>query len=124
MVMKAVRAASPSADETRCANVCGPTAENVPEPPERLAAALGMREEGRSRTYILAAWGTVAITLYSGIAYVQKAIVAVKGWHSGVFTPTMMKSSPEIFRFLEENVLKHGQIVTEIFIPAPAAGTP
>ena len=43
----------------------------------------------------------------SELRYVQKAIVAVKGWHSGVFTPTMMKSSPEIFRFLEENVLKH-----------------
>src|SRR5438128_5704810 len=40
------------------------------------------------------------------LPYVQKAIVAVKGWHSGVFTPTMLKSSPEIFRFLEENVLK------------------
>ena len=42
----------------------------------------------------------------SELPYVQKAIVAVKGWHSGVFTPTMLKSSPEIFRFLEENVLK------------------
>src|SRR3954470_20813166 len=40
------------------------------------------------------------------LPYVHKAIVAVKGWHSGVFTPTMLKSSPEIFRFLEENVLK------------------
>ena len=42
----------------------------------------------------------------SELPYVQKAIVAVKGWHSGVFTPTMLKSSPEIFRFLEEKVLK------------------
>ena len=42
----------------------------------------------------------------SELAYVQKAIVAVKGWHSGVFTPAMLKSSPDIFRFLEENVLK------------------
>lgn len=40
------------------------------------------------------------------LPYVHKAIVAVKGWHTGVFTPTMLKSSPEIFRFLEENVLK------------------
>src|SRR5262245_1166961 len=40
------------------------------------------------------------------LPYVQKAIVAVKGWHTGVFTPNMLKSSPEIFRFLEENVLK------------------
>src|SRR5688572_9876924 len=43
----------------------------------------------------------------SELPYVQKAIVAVKGWHSGVFTPNMVRSSPEIFRFLEENVLKH-----------------
>jgi hypothetical protein len=42
----------------------------------------------------------------SELPYVQKGIVAVKGWHSGVFTPAMLKSSPDIFRFLEENVLK------------------
>lgn len=42
----------------------------------------------------------------SELPHVQKAIVAVKGWHTGVFTPTMLKSSPDIFRFLEENVLK------------------
>src|SRR3954471_11142044 len=40
------------------------------------------------------------------LPYVHKAIVAVKGWHTGVFTPATLKSSPEIFRFLEENVLK------------------
>src|ERR1043165_5798870 len=40
------------------------------------------------------------------LAYVHKAIVAVKGWHTGVFSPATLKSSPEIFRFLEENVLK------------------
>lgn len=40
------------------------------------------------------------------LAYVQRAVVAVKAWHTGVFTPTMLKSSPEIFRFLEENVLR------------------
>ena len=42
----------------------------------------------------------------SELPYVQKAIVAVKGWHTGVFNPATLKSSPEIFRFLEENVLK------------------
>ena len=40
------------------------------------------------------------------LAFVHKAVVAVKGWHTGVFTPATLKSSPEIFRFLEENVLK------------------
>lgn len=42
----------------------------------------------------------------SELPFVQKAIVAVKGWHTGVFTPATLKSSPEIFRFLEERVLK------------------
>ena len=40
------------------------------------------------------------------LPYVQKAIVAVKGWHTGVFTPNMLKSSPEIFSILQQNVLK------------------
>lgn len=40
------------------------------------------------------------------LPYVRQAIVAVKGWHTGVFTPNMLKSSPEIFNFLQQNVLK------------------
>lgn len=40
------------------------------------------------------------------LPYVHKAIVAVKGWHTGVFTPNMLKSSPEIFSFLQQSVLK------------------
>ncbi|MSU69914.1 MAG: hypothetical protein EXS39_03900 [Opitutaceae bacterium] len=51
------------------------------------------------------------------LPFVHKAIVAVKGWHTGVFTPAMLKTSPEIFGFLEENVLKN---VTRYF-PAEAA---
>ncbi len=51
------------------------------------------------------------------LAFVHKAVVAVKGWHTGVFTPATLKSSPEIFRFLEENVLKE---VTRFF-PEEAA---
>ncbi|MBS0633278.1 MAG: hypothetical protein JSS11_15310 [Verrucomicrobia bacterium] len=50
------------------------------------------------------------------LPYVHRAVVAVKGWHSGVFTPTMLKSSPEIFGFLEENVLKNA---TRFFPAAP-----
>ncbi len=40
------------------------------------------------------------------LPFVHRAIVAVKGWHTGVFTPTMLKSSPEIFSFLQQSVLK------------------
>ncbi len=36
----------------------------------------------------------------------HRAVVAVKPWHTGVFTPNMLRSSPEIFRFLEDNVIK------------------
>jgi hypothetical protein len=46
------------------------------------------------------------------LAYIHRAIVVVKGWHTGKFTPNMLKSSPEIFRFLEENVLRE---VTRFF---------
>ena len=38
---------------------------------------------------------------------VDRAIVVVKGWHTTThFTPNMLKSSPEIFSFLEENVIR------------------
>ena len=47
---------------------------------------------------------------------VHRAMVSVKGWHTDVFSPAMMKNSPEIFRFLEENVLKQATR----FFPADA----
>lgn len=40
------------------------------------------------------------------LRFIHRAVVAVKPWHTDVFSPGMLKSSPEIFRFLEENVLK------------------
>jgi hypothetical protein len=42
----------------------------------------------------------------SELQFIHRAVVAVKPWHTDVFSPGMLKSSPEIFRFLEENVLK------------------
>lgn len=48
---------------------------------------------------------------------IQRAVISVKGWHTNVFSPGILKSSPEIFRFLEENVLKEA---TRLF-PAPHA---
>jgi hypothetical protein len=38
------------------------------------------------------------------LPFLHRAIVAVKPWHTDVFTPGMLKSSPEIFRFLEAEV--------------------
>jgi hypothetical protein len=40
------------------------------------------------------------------LPFVHKAIVAVKGWHTGIFTPNMLKTSPEILSFLQQSVLK------------------
>ncbi|MBP7141619.1 MAG: hypothetical protein KBA71_06905 [Opitutaceae bacterium] len=40
------------------------------------------------------------------LQYLHQAVVAIKPWHTDVFTPGMLKNSPEIFRFLEGSVLK------------------
>ena len=42
----------------------------------------------------------------SELKFIHKAVVVVKGWHTLKFTPAMLKSSPEIFRFLEKTVVK------------------
>jgi hypothetical protein len=42
----------------------------------------------------------------SELRYLHRAVVAVKPWHTDVFTPGTLKSSPEIFRFLEANVME------------------
>lgn len=57
----------------------------------------------------------------SELSFIHRAIIAVKPWHSGRFTPGTLKSSPEILRFLEENVLREATR----FFPAdsdPSAG--
>ncbi len=40
------------------------------------------------------------------LPFIHRAVVSVKPWHTNVFSPGILKSSPEIFRFLEQNVLK------------------
>ena len=40
------------------------------------------------------------------LPFVHQAVVSVKPWHTDVFTPAMLKGSPEIFGFLEQNVLR------------------
>lgn len=41
------------------------------------------------------------------LPFVQRAVVSIKGWHAaGRFTPSTLRNQPEIFRFLEQNVLK------------------
>ena len=41
------------------------------------------------------------------LRYLHRAVVAIKPWHTDVFTPAMLKSSPEIFRFLESTVVDY-----------------
>ena len=59
----------------------------------------------------------------SELPYVHRAIVAVKAWHTGVFTPTMLRGSPEVFGFLQQGVLKEA---SRLFpdLPAEVAGGP
>jgi len=53
------------------------------------------------------------------LAFVHRGVVAVKAWHTGSFTPGTLKSSPEIFSFLEQDVLKE---IPKLF-PDDAAAT-
>lgn len=41
------------------------------------------------------------------LPFVHRAVVSIKGWHvAGRFTPSTLRNQPEIFRFLEQSVLK------------------
>ena len=53
------------------------------------------------------------------LQYVHRAIVAVKPWHTDVFTPGILKHSPEIFSFLEKSVV---QQVSKLFPVGPEPG--
>lgn len=55
----------------------------------------------------------------SELPLVQRAVVSVKPWHTNVFSPAILKSSPEIFAFLQENVLKEA---TRWFPAGPVEG--
>ena len=55
------------------------------------------KREGRKPDFFLFA---------TELPYLHRAVVAIKPWHSGVFSAATIKGSPEILRFLEEQVLK------------------
>ena len=42
----------------------------------------------------------------SELPYIHRAMVAVKAWHTGKLNPATIRSSPDILRFLEEQVQK------------------
>ena len=43
------------------------------------------------------------------LSQVSRAIVAVKGWHTGVFAPGVLANQPKIFRFVEKRVIEEAQ---------------
>lgn len=43
----------------------------------------------------------------SELPFLHRAVVAVKPWHTGVFSAATLKSAPDILRFLEDEVLAH-----------------
>lgn len=56
----------------------------------------------------------------SELPFIHRAVVAVKPWHTEVFTPATLRNAPEkIFSFLEENVLKQA---TRLFAPEAVEG--
>ena len=57
------------------------------------------------------------------LPFVHKAVIAVKGWHTGVFSPTLLKSSPEIFSFLQQSVLKEAARLFPADTPDDPGGT-
>jgi hypothetical protein len=57
----------------------------------------------------------------SDLPGISKAIVVVKGWHTGIFSSALLASSPEIFRFVEPKLFQQaarafGQDVTPLKI--------
>jgi hypothetical protein len=56
------------------------------------------------------------------LPFVHRAVVSIKGWHaSGRFTPSTLRNQPEIFRFLEENVIKEASRLFPIEVDDPDA---
>jgi hypothetical protein len=58
----------------------------------------------------------------SELPYVHRAMLVVKGWHSGKFSPATLRSSPEIFRFLEDSVKKEANRLLSIDPDEPGFG--
>jgi len=60
------------------------------------------------------------------LVHVGRAVVVVKGWHSETFSPSLLVTSPELFRFLEPAALKqreqvfphHGPLRKIMVLPA------
>jgi len=56
------------------------------------------------------------------LPYIHRAMLSVKGWHTGRFSPATLRSSPDIFRFLEENVKREASRLLSVEADEPGAG--
>ncbi len=62
----------------------------------------------------------------TNLGFVERAIVVVKGWHTGTFSSAVLEHSPEIFRFVEPKVFqqaarafgKDGALLKILVVPA------
>lgn len=52
------------------------------------------------------------------LRHIQRAIVAVRGWHTERFTPAVLEMTPELFRLSEDYVLQKAE---EMLGPGPVA---
>ena len=53
---------------------------------------------------------------------VHRAVVSVKPWHTDRFTPNTIKNSPEIFRFVQDDVIKEVERYFPVDPGEPGAG--
>lgn len=58
----------------------------------------------------------------SELPYIHRAMLAIKGWHSGRFNPATLRGSPEIFRFLTENVKREANRLLSVDQDEPGTG--
>jgi hypothetical protein len=65
------------------------------------------------------------------LAWVGRAVVVVKGWHTGTFSSAVLTHSPEIFRFVEPKVFQQairafgqdGPVLKILVVPSLPQGT-
>jgi hypothetical protein len=60
------------------------------------------------------------------LAFVERAIVILKAWHTDIFSPALLTNTPDFFRFLEKNAIrqaalafgKNGPLLKILVLPA------
>jgi hypothetical protein len=52
---------------------------------------------------------------------IHRAVLAVKGWHTHLFNPAKLRSSPDILEFLQENVQREARRLVSVDAGEPGA---